>query len=267
MSETIFLKLGGSLITEKDRPNTALISQIDEIALQVKEFITMHPDTRLLLGHGSGSFGHVAASRYHTRDGVQSTEQWQGFTQVWYAARLLNQIVLERFTTVGLPVISFPLSAAAVTNNHKVKEWNTLPILSALEHHLLPVVYGDVVLDEYLGGTILSTEEQFAHLTSLLYPDRILLAGLEPGVWQDFPACTSLISVITPKTYPHIASSIFGSASVDVTGGMSAKVQDMLCLIENDPHLCVQIFSGKGSKTVLAALSDEKVGTQLRADS
>lgn len=266
MKELIFLKLGGSVITDKDKEQTALIPQVDLIAQQIKEFAASHPDTRLLLGHGSGSFGHYAASRYNTRGGVKTAEEWQGFTQVWYAARLLNQIVIERFSLIGLPIVSFPFSAAAAAEDHQIASWNTLPIQTALDHNLLPVIYGDVVLDEKIGGTIFSTEEQFAGLVPLLHPDRILLAGLEEGVWEDFPVCKKLVTEITPGSYSAIARQIFGSASVDVTGGMAAKVQDMLSLIKLYPSLRAQIFSGKGSGSILAALSDEKVGTIIRAD-
>jgi isopentenyl phosphate kinase len=266
MSETIFLKLGGSLITDKDKEQTALLSTIDHIAIQIKEYREMYPEVQLLIGHGSGSFGHFAAQRFHTRDGVRTPEQWSGFSSVWQAAHLLNQIVVDRFSLSGIPVISLPLSAAAVTSNRKIRTWNTLPIQSALENHLLPIIFGDVVLDDQMGGTILSTEEQFAELVPLLHPDRILLAGLEPGVWEDFPKCTRLVSVITPQTYPEIASHILGSASVDVTGGMTAKVQDMLSLIKKDHHLRVQIFSGLAADKIKAALSDITVGTVIKAD-
>jgi isopentenyl phosphate kinase len=61
MPETIFLKLGGSLITNKDQAHTALIDQIDAIGKQIKQYCQENPENRLLLGHGSGSFGHVAA--------------------------------------------------------------------------------------------------------------------------------------------------------------------------------------------------------------
>jgi isopentenyl phosphate kinase len=266
MSETIFLKLGGSLITDKDKEQTALVSRIDQIAVQIKDFCDNNPEVRLLVGHGSGSFGHYAAKRFHTRDGVQTPEQWNGFSAVWQAAHLLDRIVVDRFSLAGIPVISLSLSAAAVTSNRKIRTWNTLPIQSALENHLLPIIFGDVVLDYHLGGTILSTEEQFAELVPVLHPDRILLAGLEPGVWEDFPKCTRMVSMITPKTYPEIAAHILGSASVDVTGGMTAKVQDMLSLIKQDPHLRVQIFSGLTPENITAALSDETLGTVIKAD-
>lgn len=266
MSKTYFLKLGGSLITDKDHAQTAIIPQIDQIAGQIKQFVLTNPEIHLLVGHGSGSFGHVAASKYHTREGVFSPEQWLGLSQVWFAARTLNQIVIERFNRIDLPVISFPLSASAMTLNGKTAEWNSCPIATALEHHLLPMIYGDIVFDETLGGTILSTEDQFALLMPQLRPEKIFLAGREEGVWQDYPACTRLIRTITPATYSAQERNIYGSASVDVTGGMASKVSGMLNLIRKYSSLQVQIFSGSGEGSILQALTGDEMGTILRSD-
>jgi isopentenyl phosphate kinase len=266
MAQTCFLKLGGSLITDKDQAQTALLPQIDAIAAQIAEFIHTHPETRLLIGHGSGSFGHVAASRYHTRDGVHTSAEWIGFSEVWLAARALNQIFLERAEKIGLPVISFPLSAGTVTHHGSPIDWNSAPIQAALEHHLLPIVYGDVAFDDQLGATIVSTEEQFAALVPSLKPQRILLAGLEDGVWSDFPTCTTLIPEITPASYPSLTARIFGSASTDVTGGMASKVKSMLSLIQQYPQLQVQIFSGKTDGAIYQALKGDPIGTLLRSD-
>ena len=266
MNQTIFLKLGGSLITDKDNPQTALLPQIDQIALQIRQFVKQHPEVRLLLGHGSGSFGHSVASRFQTRNGVQTADEWVGFSQVWYSAHLLNQIVSERLVSFDLPVVSLPLSAAGMTRQKQLQSWNTDPIKSSLDHHLIPIIFGDVIFDQTLGGTILSTEEQFSALVPVLHPDLILLAGLEAGVWEDFPKCTRLMDTITPMTYPIIADKIFGSASVDVTGGMSAKVKDMLSLIEQNDSLRVRIFSGKEPNAIRSALEGEPIGTLLKSD-
>lgn len=266
MSQTSFLKLGGSLITDKNHAQTALIAQIDKIAVQIDRFIQSNPDHRLLIGHGSGSFGHSAASRWYTRDGVRTLEEWRGFVEVWFAARALNQIVLERFIHAGLPVISFPLSASAVTHNADPRQWNSRPIQEALDHHLLPIIYGDVVLDDSLGGTILSTEEQFSALVPQIHPQKIFLAGLDEGVFSDFPSNTTLISDITPASYTDLSTKIFGSASVDVTGGMASKVSSMLALIKKYPGLQVRIFSGKNEGNIYRALSGDPVGTLLKSD-
>ena len=89
--------------------------------------------------------------------------------------------------------------------------WNLEPLQSALENGLIPVVYGDVVFDQALGGTILSTEDLFAYLVPQLHPSRLLFAGMEPGVWQDFPANTHLLPEITPASFPQVETGLKGS--------------------------------------------------------
>ena len=80
-TETVFLKLGGSLITDKDKPYTPRLDKLKELALEIKTVLDSTPDLLLILGHGSGSFGHTAAKKYGTRNGVQTTEQWHGFAR------------------------------------------------------------------------------------------------------------------------------------------------------------------------------------------
>src|SRR5574339_458739 len=70
MKELVFLKLGGSLITDKTQPYTPLLDVMDDLALQIKTALQTHPNLHLVLGHGAGSFGHVPASEYKTRDGL-----------------------------------------------------------------------------------------------------------------------------------------------------------------------------------------------------
>lgn len=264
MEETIFLKLGGSLITNKDIAHTALLDEINAIGTQIQRFRRDFPARRLLLGHGSGSYGHVAAKKFGTRNGVRSAEEWQGFLEVWREAHALDEIVVDRLSKLGLPVLSFPLSAAALTHQSQVVSWTTRPIQMALENGLIPVIFGDVVFDEHLGGTILSTEEQMKHLVPTLKPTRIYLAGLEEGVWQDFPACTRLIETITTDSYPKVRNHVFGSSSTDVTGGMASKVAEMMALVVEYPQLEVNIFSGKQPEAIYKALAGESIGTVLR---
>jgi isopentenyl phosphate kinase len=265
MKDLIFLKLGGSLITDKDQAHTALIPRIDSLAKQIHEFLEHSPSTRILIGHGSGSFGHYAANKFGTRHGVKTAQEWQGFTEVWYEARSLNQIVIERLHRQGLKVVSFPLSASAETTNQQLSDWEFSPIEQSLQYGLLPVIYGDVVLDKSLGGTILSTEEQFAFLAGKLHPSRILLAGIEPGIWQDFPVCTTLLKSLSKCEYSTFKQGISGSISVDVTGGMTSKVKNMFAIIEENPEIKIQIFSGLEPGTLLRVLKGESIGTVLTA--
>ena len=141
---------------------------------------------------------------------------------------------------------------------------NVLTIQKALENNLLAVVQGDVAFDESLGGTILSTEDVFTFLVEHFSPSRILLAGIEAGVWEDFPARTKLVKEIQLSDYEKMRAGISGSASTDVTGGMKAKVEEMLALIQKNNGLTVLIFSAEENGYLTRALKGENVGTLLK---
>jgi isopentenyl phosphate kinase len=225
-----FLKLGGSLITDKNRPHTPRLEVIERLAREIASALEQRPELRLLLGHGSGSFGHTAAHKHGTRQGVAGPEQWQGFIEVWREAAALNHLVMDALLEAGLPAIAFPPSGSVTAQKGQVSHWNLEPISAALEAGLLPVVYGDVVFDAAQGGTILSTEDIFAHLASELKPTRLLLAGIEPGVWADFPVCRQLMPHLTSDSLPELEAALSGSNSPDVTGGMLSKVHQSLAL-------------------------------------
>jgi isopentenyl phosphate kinase len=278
MKELVFIKLGGSLITDKTQPYTPLLDVMDNLARQIANTLQAQPDLRLVIGHGAGSFGHVAASEYKTRDGYprpsplmhrdrDETEEnyWKGFAEVWYQASALNRYVVNALHNAGVRAISLPPSGSVIASDGKVAVWETTPIRMSLAVGIVPVVFGDVVFDEVRGGTILSTENLFAYLVKALDPGRILLAGLEDAVWEDFPARTRKFERITPITFEEIKHSVGKSAAADVTGGMEAKVKDMLDLAQENPGLKIQIFSGAEPGNVSRALTGEPLGTEISA--
>ena len=278
MKELVFLKLGGSLITDKTQPYTPRLDVIEDVALQISTALQNQPNLRLILGHGSGSFGHVAASEYHTRDGFprpsplihrerDKTEEnyWKGFAEVWYQASALNQFVMKALHKTNVLAVALPPSANIIASNGQVSIWETTSIRMALAAGIVPVIYGDVTFDEIRGGTILSTEDLFSHLARALNPERILLAGLESAVWEDFPARTRKIETITPQTYNEISAGVGKADGADVTGGMEAKVTQMLDLVQQNPDLKIQIFSGAEAGNIARTLSGETLGTWVTA--
>jgi isopentenyl phosphate kinase len=277
MKELYFLKLGGSLITDKTQPYTPLLEMMDDLARQVKIARQSRPDLNLVLGHGAGSFGHVPASEYRTRDGLPprstpltSRERdesedgyWKGFAEVWYQASALNRFVMKALHNAGLRTIALPPSASVIASNGDVSSWDTTPVRMALAAGIVPVIFGDTVFDEVRGGTILSTEDLFMHLTRALHPQQILLAGLEAGVWEDFPHRTKVIGKITPASFQEIKAGVGKSHGADVTGGMESKVRQMLELVKENPDLKIQIFSGTEPGSIVRALLGETLGTVI----
>lgn len=259
----VFLKLGGSLITDKNTPRTSRIDVLQRAGIEIKTSLERDPSLQILLGHGSGSFGHFSGKKYNTRSGVSSKEEWMGFAEVWHDAASLNKLVIKALKDAGLSPVSFPPSSAVITSDREIKSWDMDPIRFALDNGLLPVVFGDVVFDSSMGGTILSTEELFVHLAREFEPDQILLAGQDPGVWKDFPDCTSLFNKIRPADRKILGRAVGQSHAPDVTGGMANKVDQMLNLIEDNPQLDCLIFSGKEPGSISGALAGRGVGTLL----
>jgi len=277
MKELVFLKLGGSLITDKTQPYTPLLEVMDDMAVQIKTALQTQPDLRLVLGHGAGSFGHVPASEYRTRDGLppratpllhrdrdkSEDNYWKGFSEVWYQASALNRHIMQSLHKMDVRAIALPPSSSVIASNGQVSVWETTAIRMALSSGIVPVIFGDVVFDEVRGGTILSTEDLFMHLARALNPERILLAGLEAAVWADFPARKTKLEKITPNTFNAISAGVGKAEGADVTGGMESKVKQMLELVQDTSELSVQIFSGRELGNIVRALSGEVLGTLI----
>lgn len=263
--QLVFLKLGGSLITDKHTPRSARREVINRITREITDALKTNPELQIVLGHGSGSFGHTSGKKHGTIDGVDSKEGWLGFAEVWFDASILNKIVLDSLVEAGLPAIAFPPSSSVTSQDRIIISWNLNPLQSALREGLIPVVFGDVVFDSVRGGTILSTEDLFTHIALQLKPNRILLAGIDPGVWKDFPVCTSLLKEITPADLLPLQEKIQQSQAPDVTGGMETKVEQMLQLIKKLPALEVVIFSGEEPGNIQNSLGGDIKGTVLHS--
>jgi isopentenyl phosphate kinase len=261
---TVFLKLGGSLITEKGRPHTARPETIRRLAGEIAQARSETPGLLLVLGHGSGSFGHSEATKFGTAGGVKSADDWRGFASVWAAADRLNRIVMDALAASGVPAVRIAPSSCAILDDGELTEMPIAAVEQALAAGLVPVVYGDAVFDRKRGGGIASTEMVFAHLAGALHPRRILLAGIERGVFEDYPSRAELLPLIRAGERERLRRVSEGSAHADVTGGMLAKAETMLNLIGRSEGLQALIFSGEAEGNVLRALTGRTVeGTRL----
>ena len=256
MAELVFVKLGGSLITDKKVEGTARPDVIRRLAGEVCRALDSHPELRLLLGHGSGSFGHMVAQRYHVQTGVTD---WRGYAETGAAAMRLNRIVTDLFLEAGVPVVSIQPSASARCRRGELQTLAVHPVQVALQHGLVPLVYGDVALDDLWGSTIVSTETIFAYLARVLLPQRILLVGEVKGICSSDPhhdPQARLVPLIQASSIEQVQSVLGGSHGTDVTGGMRTKVQSMVELVRAMPGLQVALLSGQEPGLLERALAD-----------
>ncbi|MEL6269356.1 MAG: isopentenyl phosphate kinase [Chloroflexota bacterium] len=256
---TTFIKIGGSLITDKTREKHFRADVARRIAneLQTAHFATEEP---LLLGHGSGSFGHYAAKRYGTVQGVASRDEWRGFAEVGTVAAELSELMMQTLHDAGLPVWRIQPSASVLCEDGNIVQMNTHPIDIALNNGLVPLVHGDVALDRARGGTIISTETIFAYLATQIPVNRIIILGEVPGVYDKNK---QLVDEITPGSLTQLEAALGGSHGTDVTGGMLTKVRDMVQLVQAINGLEV-IIAGGMEPGLLPALITGKTAAGTR---
>jgi isopentenyl phosphate kinase len=267
VGELVFLKLGGSLITDKLRLETPRLEVIERMAVEIRNALLRRPDLRLVLGHGSGSFGHFAADRYKVHRGY--LEEWRGYAETGAAAQRLNRLVTDIMLKNGVPVVSLQPSASASCRAGELVSMAVDPIAILPDRGLVPLVYGDVALDTIQGTAIISTEQIFAYLARSLCPTRIIEAGEVAGVFSGDPhrdTVVRLVPQITSRNYAQVEEMLSSSFGVDVTGGMLGKVRALFALATELPNLQVRIVTGRSPQVVERVLASAETdeGTLLQ---
>jgi isopentenyl phosphate kinase len=262
--DLIFLKLGGSVITDKEGVEALQPNVLNRLATEIALALTEREELALLIGHGSGSFGHVAAAQYGTREGVAGRDGWLGFAKVSAAAARLHAAVMGALRNAGIPALGLQPSASALCQDGVLTTLAVEPITRALRAGLVPVIYGDVAFDSVRGGTIISTEEILSFLAPVLRPSWLLLAGKTDGVYD---AHGSPISHINEENLEDVAVALGGSYGTDVTGGMESKVRAMVTLAQSLRGLSIRVFSVRAAGLLHETLlhPGDARGTVIRA--
>jgi isopentenyl phosphate kinase len=265
MRDVVLLKLGGSLITDKGGEEAPRREVIARLAGEIAEAISGgKAPFSLLVAHGSGSFGHVAARRHGIGRGPLSAEQLAGACRTQERAAVLHQIVVAALIEAGAPAFSIAPSSCVVAAAGRPVEIAVEPLLLALRRGLLPVLYGDVVLDREWGASICSTERLFRLLARPLQSGefkirRAVWLGETDGLRD---AAGHTVPRVTAATFAAAQEAIGAPAGTDVTGGMRHRLETALELAgQGIPSL---LANGLTPGLLAQALRDERVtGTEV----
>ena len=264
MAGLVLLKLGGSLITDKGKAETANLAAISRLAKEIHEARNAG-GFKIVVGHGGGSFPHRAADKYQTQKGVKGKESYRGIALVQDAAARLNRITVKSLLDAGENAISIQPSACMVTEGGLITDGYLKPIERALDFDMVPVPYGDVAFDLKQGCSIISTERILSFIARKVGATRIVIAANEEGVWEDFPQKKKLVGEITPRNFPLIKRHLQGSGDVDVTGGMLHKVERMLDLANVTGADVVIVNGSVPGRLKDALLGKNVIGTVVRS--
>jgi isopentenyl phosphate kinase len=232
--DIVLLKLGGSLITEKARPETPRREVIARLASEIAA-AARDSSFRLVVGHGSGSFGHVAARESGIAAGLRSPEQLPGAARTQERAAALHRLVIEALLAAGAAPFSLAPSSCLVAAAGRPAAFAAEPLLLALDAGLLPVLYGDVVTDRDWGVSICSTESLFETLARTLLDGgrtirRAVWLGETDGLYDEVGKTVPRLAAADFVSTATVMAAIGDPSGTDVTGGMRHRVESALAL-------------------------------------
>ncbi|TLX83498.1 MAG: isopentenyl phosphate kinase family protein [Thaumarchaeota archaeon] len=237
----ILVKLGGSIITNKEKPLTANRSLIRRITSHLRKV-----EEPLIVVHGGGSYGHYWSVKYdmHTKPSRYSIK---GISLVKNSMVELNQIILESFLESNLRPYCLPPSNFMLAGKPIVKKVKEISKIAKIR--LIPISYGDVMWYGKNKFYILSGDKIMGILARILKPRLAIFVTNVDGIYSDMRT-KRLIHEIT------VEKPIMSKVSMDVTGGMSRKIKEAVNISKNGtdvffvngnvPKRVVNAISGKG---------------------
>lgn len=264
MKKMILVKMGGGVITDKSVHYGLREDVLTRLAAEIGEANINLNETKLIVGNGAGSFAHFSAHKYQTTKGFVNDDSKIGMGWVRHDAVKLNQIVFEQLLLADVPVFSFAPSSLMSVENGVTKSVFMESVTDAIDKGIVPLVYGDVVVDSGKGCDVYSTEKVFDELAKYFadkYEVRVIHISSEDGVYKKGQA--SVFAEINSTNFEEVKEHLGGSNGVDVSGGMLHKVEE--CLELTKIGIVSQIVSGMVAGRVKEAIMGKKVkGTTIQ---
>ncbi len=255
MKSMILIKLGGSIITDKNKPLAARPEVIDRLAREIAS-----TGEKFIIVHGGGSFGHFKAAEHCIQEGYKSEEQSQAIADIQYDMRILNSMVVDGFHKASMPVASIPSGAISVFDDGRIVEFPVDVLSHYLDIGITPITFGDVVVDRTRGVCICSGDDIMQHLAKNLEVTKCIFVTEVDGMYQNYPPGDGEEPI--PVVVPGDDIS-FSSDRPDVTGGMERKLELMFDIAATGSE--VLIVNGLVPDRVKKAIMGEDfVGTVVK---
>ena len=244
----ILIKLGGSIITNKQKPLTPNLPAINKIVSQLRKI-----KEPIVVVHGGGSFGHYWSVKYnmHTKPDKYNKK---GVSVVKNSMVELNKIILDSFLNHGLNPYCLPptdFMSGNKPDKKKIRE-----ITKIAKNGLVPISYGDVMWFGKNKFYILSGDKIMRILSEILKPRLVIFVLNVDGVYSDMKTKKLLHEIKGEKTS-------ISKIGMDVTGGMSRKIKEATSISKSGTSVFL-VNGNKPNRIVNAIRNGKFEGTLFR---
>jgi isopentenyl phosphate kinase len=260
---TTVLKIGGSVITDKNGDLAAKTEVINRLAEEIAKANLKN----LIVVHGGGSFGHPIAQKWALKNGYKEPAQKLGFAETHHVMTVLNGLVMDALIWHEVPAVSVAPSCGFVTEDGRIKSSECTLVERMMKMGFTPVLYGDATLDDKLGFAVLSGDQLVTYLALKFNACKIVMSIDCDGLYDVNPKIdknAKLYSHLALKELREIQGKLAKPTAADVTGGISGKVNELIPGIEKG--IPVSIVNGtKPSRVYRALIGEEVEGTVIEA--
>ena len=244
----ILIKLGGSIITNKERPLSARRKAIESILKQIKKI----KEPKIIV-HGGGSYGHYWSVKYdmHTKPAKYDA---RGVAIVKNSMIELNKIILD--IAVKNRINAYCLPPTDFMNGNKSIKNKILTMNDISKSGLTPITFGDALWFGQKKSYILSGDVIMTTIAKVLKPRLSVFVLNVDGVYSDLK--TKKLIYDFKKEKPTISIN-----KMDVTGGMARKITEAVKISRSG--LNVFFTNGNKPQRITDAVSGKKFeGTLFR---
>ena len=244
----LLIKLGGSIITNKNKPLSAKRKTINKIVQSLRKI-----NEDLVIVHGGGSYGHYWSVKFdmHTKPGKYN---FRGVSVVKNSMIELNKIILDSFIKNKLNPYCLPPTDFMIRNKPIIRK--ILEIKKIASSSLIPITFGDALWYDNKKTYILSGDKIMSILAYVLKPRLSIFVLNEDGLYSDMKVKKVISEFKNEKIF-------IKKNPVDVTGGMTRKVKEA----SNISKMGLKVFFVNGNKPerIVNAVTKKKFeGTLFR---
>ena len=258
----LVIKIGGSVVTYKDSPTPkARLTVIKRLSEEIKQLADL--GYKIILVHGAGSFAHGLVKKYDLQHGMKTEKQRKAFRLVQERMLQLNKITMNSLIQAGLNVISLPPHTFITQTEGKLNDFEFKRIKTHLDLNQIPILFGDMVLDDKWGCSVLSGDTIVCYLGNKLKADKVIFLSDVDGIFDSDPRKNpkaKLISEINNRNLNKILKGLSPTGRDDVTGEMAGKIKQIQESLRQIP---IVIVNGLAKNNLVQAAMKDQVETKL----
>jgi isopentenyl phosphate kinase len=234
------IKLGGSVVTFKEKPLTANFEAINNITRVIATI-----KIPLIVVHGGGSFGHYWSVKYDMHTKPYDYDAY-GISIVHESMMCLNQIIVN--SMIKERINAYTVMPSNFTSSHRPIIRKIDELRDIAENGIIPVTFGDIIHINKRKYSILSGDVIMRILSQVLHPSKVIFTLNVDGIYKNSK---------TKETIKEIKNSNrsieLSTIEDDVTGGMRRKVTEAFKIARSGVD--VLMVNGLNPERIINAIS------------